>query len=57
MLGILLIPLVIVLKYKPVPPTIIGSFLFFKQSFIFFLASLSQSPAEKYFLTDIRSLA
>ena len=28
MLGILLIPLVMVLKYKPVPPTTIGIFVF-----------------------------
>ena len=53
MSGILLIPLVIVLKYRPVPPTIIGIFFLFKQIFIFFFASFNQSPAEKCFFTEI----
>ena len=47
-MGILLIPLVIVLKYKPVPPIIIGIFFFFKHTLILVLVCLSQSPAEKY---------
>ena len=51
--GILLIPLVIVLKYRPVPPTIIGIFFFFKQRLIFFFTSCNQFPAEKYFFTEI----
>ena len=52
--GILLIPLVIVLKYKPVPPTTIGIFFFLIQRLIFLFASFNQSPAEKYVFTEIR---
>ena len=40
-------PLVIVLKYNPVPPTIIGILFFFTQEFILLFAFFSQSPAEK----------
>ena len=55
MLGILLIPLVIVLKYKPVPPTIIGIFYFYDID-LFFLTNFNQSPAEKYFFTEMKSI-
>ena len=45
MSGILLIPLVIVLKYKPVPPTIIGSFLYyFVQRLFIALGTSEQMP-------------
>ena len=50
--GILLIPFVIVLKYKPVPPTMIGIFFSFWHLSIFFFTSFNQSPAEKYLFTD-----
>ena len=50
--GILLIPFVIVLKYKPEPPTIIGIFPLVKQFLTLFFTLLSQSPAEKYFFTE-----
>ena len=52
MFGILLIPLVIVLKYKPVPPTTIGTLFFLRQASIIILVCFNQSPAEKYFFTE-----
>ena len=51
--GILVIstkPSVNALKYKPVPPTKIGIFFLFLISFIFLIATLSQSPVEKSIL-------
>ena len=53
MLGILLIPFVTASKYKPVPPTRIGIFFFFKHNLIFSFAKDNQAPVEKCFFEDI----
>ena len=45
--GILLIPSVIALKYRPVPPTSIGTLSFLTILLIFSAASLSHFPVEK----------
>jgi hypothetical protein len=50
-------PLVIASKYKPVPPTRIGVFLFFIHSLIFFLTKASHTPVEKCFLADLAPLS
>ena len=41
------------LKYRPVPPTIIGIFFLFLISSIFFFDNLSHSPVEKFLVTFI----
>ena len=49
--GMLTKPSVKALKYKPVPPTKIGTFFLFFKSEILLLTNFSQSPVEKFFLT------
>ena len=48
--GILTKPSVKALKYKPVPPTIIGILFFFLIIFIFSFVRFNHFPVEKFFL-------